>query len=215
MARTRSTASVPTVPPRHRPGSDSLQGTRVSQRQRQQTQARTQAAALVQQRQQALQAAATQQAVANLLAQQTANAAVAANPQQQPVAAANAAVAANQQQPAGLGGLPPPLVLPNPRKADLKILFVSFGMNADTADEIQKQMFETTDDFILFQYKNFYGFWKAMEKSLAVYANRQIWANPREREQIISLHAWVKNHVMLGISQQSIQRKQLKKSRES
>ena len=61
-------------------------------------------------------------------------------------------------------------------------------------------MFETTDDFILFEYENFYGFWKAMEKSPAVYANRQILASPREREQIISLHAWVKNRVMLGIS---------------
>ena len=61
-------------------------------------------------------------------------------------------------------------------------------------------MFETTDDFILFEYENFYGFWKAMEKYLAVYANRQIWASLREREQIIYLHAWVKNWVMLGIS---------------
>ena len=92
------------------------------------------------------------------------------------------------------------MVLPNPQKSDLKILFFYFGLNADTANEIQKQMFETTDDFILFEHENFYGFCNAMEKSPAVYANRQIWASPREREQIISLHARVKNRVMLRIS---------------
>ena len=116
-------------------------------------------------------------------------------------AAAAAAAAANPGQPPGFPlPPPPPLVLLNPWKDDLKVLLLSFGMNADTADEIRKQMFESTNDFILFEYENFYGFWKAMDKFLAMYANRQIWASPREREQIISLHAWVKNRVMLGIS---------------
>ena len=130
----------------------------------------------------ASQRAATQSTAqaAALLAQQAANI---ANP------VGNPATAALPPAPQLAAGNPPPLTLPNPRKDELRILFLSFGMNSDTAEEIQKQMFETTDDFILFEYESFYGFWKAMEKSPAVYANRQIWVSPREREQLISLHS--------------------------
>jgi hypothetical protein len=82
----------------------------------------------------------------------------------------------------------------------LRQLFKRFGINDETADEIQEQMFETIDDFVDWDADEFRSFFKALEKSPATSTNKKIWVNPKQREKIVLLHASVRNRVMLGTS---------------
>ena len=90
--------------------------------------------------------------------------------------------------------LPPPPAspTPTPAKSELTTLFLSFGIDAPSVDELQKQQFETTEDFVDYDPDDFKELFKIFTKS-------DFSINQKQRKKIMLLHAWVQNMVKLDM----------------